>query len=64
MSFLPDAISGIVSSYSTKSKLKLRIELSLTINWVIMIIQQIALIIIIVIVVEEALKDEVDPLDQ
>jgi hypothetical protein len=29
-----------------------------------MIIQQIALIIIIVIVVEEALKDEVDPLDQ
>jgi hypothetical protein len=29
-----------------------------------MIVQQIALIIIIVIVVEEALKDEVDPLDQ
>jgi hypothetical protein len=29
-----------------------------------MIMQQIALIIIIVIVVEEALKDEVDPLDQ
>lgn len=53
MSFLPDAISGIVSSYSTISKLRLRIELSLTINWLIMIIQQIALIIIIVIVVEK-----------